>query len=357
MSLTSLERVLKSINHINPDVVPVGPFAGYYASEFSKIKIFDYISDGRNIANAQYRLWEEVQHDIVVTAADTYYITQAFGMELDFYENALPTVKKLPLERLRDVNRLKIPNPHSDGRMPVYIEAVSLLSEKLGKNVAIRGTGTGPFSIAAYLIGTQTFLEKIAEIECGEAEEWEIRAIFDLMEIASETLILFLKAQMEVGENIVYIGDSLASTNMISPETYRKYAFPFHKKVIDAIKPHCEKYGAYTLLHICGNNTLTLDDFAKTGIDILEIDSKMDLKFCKERIGDSVCLLGNLSPSDIILNGSVEQVEKESQKCIENAADRGGFILGTGCFVPLGSPIENLKQMVKTARGYRYETI
>jgi hypothetical protein len=47
MSLTSLERVLKSINHITPDVVPVGPFAGYYASEFSKIKIFDYISDGR----------------------------------------------------------------------------------------------------------------------------------------------------------------------------------------------------------------------------------------------------------------------------------------------------------------------
>jgi uroporphyrinogen-III decarboxylase len=37
---------------------------------------------------------------------------------------------------------------------------------------------------------------------------------------------------------------------------------------------------------------------------------------------------------------------------LEQASKNGGFILGTGCFVPSDSPLENLRAMVETARTY-----
>jgi len=238
--------------------------------------------------------------------------------------------------------------------MPVYLEAVRELSKKLGDQVAIRGTGTGPFSVAAYLFGIQEFLIKLADIQMGDASKEEIEGYHTLMDITSDTSIAFLKAQIEAGEHIVYLGDSLSSMDMISPTMYREFVFPWHKKVFDGVRDHCKKYDAFTLLHTCGNNTKLLEDFINTGVDIYEVDSVMDLKTCKEIVGDRMSLIGNLHPTDIILNGSIEDVERESKICLDVAAQGGGFILGTGCFVPLMSPLENIQQMVKTGHSYCY---
>ena len=41
MGLTSLERVKKALRHEAPDVVPVGPFAGFYAARIAGVSIYD----------------------------------------------------------------------------------------------------------------------------------------------------------------------------------------------------------------------------------------------------------------------------------------------------------------------------
>ncbi len=351
--MNAKERVFAAIEHRKPDVLPAGPFVGYYACEFAKKKLYDYVTDGRTIADAQYALWEALGQDIVVTAADTYYITEGFGMELDYYENELPTARKLPLSSLKDVDKLKVPDPYKDGRMHVYLEAAELLKGKLGGAVALRGTGTGPFSIAAYLLGTQDFLVKLADIMCGEAEPAEEAALHTLLGLASEATIAFLKAQIKVGVDLVYMGDSLASSNMISPAMYREFAQPYHKKVYDAVREDCRRTGAHTLLHICGDNTRMLTDFADTGVELIEIDSAMDLAVCKELVGERVALIGNLSPADTMLNGTPEQVRAQSLRCIEQTKG-SGFILGTGCFVAFRTPLENLRTMVRTAHEYTF---
>jgi uroporphyrinogen decarboxylase len=238
--------------------------------------------------------------------------------------------------------------------MPVYLEAVRELAKKLGDRVTIRGTGTGPFSIAAYLYGIEDFLIKLAEIHMGVASKADVEGYHTLLEITSDTSIAFLKAQIEAGEHLVYLGDSLSSLNMISPSMYRNYVFPWHKKVFEGVRDHCKKYETFTLLHACGDNTKLLEDYIKTGVDMYEVDSMMDLKTCKDIVGNRLSLIGNLHPTDIVLNGSIEDVERESQRCIDVAAQGGGFILGTGCFVPLMSPLENLQQMVKIGHRYHY---
>lgn len=348
--MNPLERVQTACRLEAPDRVPVGPFAGFYAARLTGVSLRRYVTDGQAIAEAQIALQRAIGHDIVVTAADTYYLAQGFGLEVEFPEHALPVAKAPLLAELSDVDRLRVPGPRRDGRMPVYLDAVAALSRALGDRVAIRGTGTGPLSLAAHLFGMQRLLLTLALIEAGEADAEDERRVQQLLGLAAEAGAAFLKAQLEAGAHLIYLGDSLASCDVISPAMYRKYVHPHLSRIFAELNPLCRARGAFTLLHICGDNRLILDDLAATGAAVLEIDHKMDLGSCKERAGRRVCLIGNLDPTRVILQGTPDEVRRQSRRCIEQAASGGGFILGTGCFVPWDSPLENLRAMVQTAR-------
>lgn len=350
--MNALERVRNACRREPIDRVPVGPFAGFYAARLIGASLRRYVTDGQTIAEAQTALQQKTDQDIVVTAADTYYLAEGFGLTTQLYDDALPTAKGPLLSDLAEVDKLRVPDPHRDGRMPVYLDAVRGLHRALGESVAIRGTGTGPFSLAAYLLGNQAFLTRLAEIECGMAEPTDRQRIHRLLELTTEASLAFLKAQIDAGAHLIYLGDSLASADMISPAMYREYAKPYHNRIFDELRPLCRRREAFTLLHICGNNLPVLDDFVQTGVDIIEIDHKMDLGQCKQRIGERVCLIGNLDPTNTILRGTAEQVRQRSKQCLEQAGEGGGFLLGTGCFVPQDSPLENLRAMVDAAQEY-----
>lgn len=193
----------------------------------------------------------------------------------------------------------------------------------------------------------------LAEAEYDEDIEAQ-EAIFELMEMTTEALIQFAKAEFEMGANIVQCGDSLASLDVISPQMYKKYVFPYEKKFFEAMKPYKEKYDGLTLLHICGNTAEIMDLLVQTGTDILEVDYKVDLMHYKQHISNGVCLMGNLNPAGALLAGTPQDVEKEAIDCIKNAAAEGGFILGSGCEVAIDTPIENMKAMVRVARESKY---
>jgi uroporphyrinogen decarboxylase len=349
--MNGLERVKAAINHTPPDTIPVGAFVGSMAAKFAGIKISRYVTDGAAIAEAQYKLWQETGSDVVITAADAYYLAEAFGMKTEIHEDRLPTAERPPLENLMDALNLEPADPYRAGRMIVYIQAVEELAKKLKGQVAIRSTGTGPFSIAGYLLGLDNFLMKLAEIDSGETEDWEEKALNHIMNIAAETLISFMIAQVKAGADIAYIGDSLASPNVVSPATYRKYAFPYHKKIIDAVRPILNEYDASIVLHICGNTAAILKDFTATGIDLLDIDSVLDLAMVKNEIGDRVCSWGNINPV-FLEKASPSEIEEEAKRCINAAAAfEGGFILGTGCFISDNTPVRNLAAMSKAAHS------
>jgi uroporphyrinogen decarboxylase len=310
-----------------------------------------YITDGDAIACAQLALQRRVGHDILVTAADTYYIAEGFGLATTHYADALPTSDGPLLKDLKDADRLRIPDPERDGRMPVYLQAVRSLVRSVGGSIAIRGTGTGPFSLAAYLYGDQNFLLALAEIDAGIAPVEDEKRLRQLLHLCAEASARFISAQINSGENIAYMGDSLSSMDMISPEMYRAWALPYQREVFQLIDRDLRRSGAKTLLHICGDNRGILKDMAATGADILEIDHKMDLAECRALLGPTPCLIGNLDPVQTILQGDADKVRAESRACIEALGARN-FILGTGCFVPRDSPVDNLKAMTDAAHAY-----
>jgi uroporphyrinogen-III decarboxylase len=59
-----------------------------------------------------------------------------------------------------------------------------------------------------------------------------------------------------------------------------------------------------------------------------------------------------VDPIKSLLNGSQEPIAEDTLNCLHTAGTRR-FILMSGCGVSLGTPVENLVTMVKTAKNYR----
>ena len=343
--MTSRERLQGAARRQSVDRIPVAPYLGNHGARIAGVPIGRYCQSGRVMAEAQFRAWQIYGQDAVVAQSDNYYIAEGFGVKVTHYEDATPTLKAPAVRELADIQRLVVPDPWKDGRMPVYLEAIQRLAEMTRGEVAVRAPGTGPFSLAAHLLGAEEFLIELAlaDRKPGGTGEDCLRR---LMELTADALIAFATACLEAGADLVQAGDSLASIDMISPATYRKWAWPSERRFFAALNPLAERRGAATLLHICGNMTPVLESMADTGAHILELDHKVSLKTASERVGSQVCLMGNLDPVELLWRGTPAEVTRTAQQAIADAGNRGGFILGSGCEVPMAAPKENIMAMI-----------
>jgi len=349
--MNSRERFLAAARRRPPDRVPVAPYMGNFGAVQAGVPLGRYNTDPVAMADAQTRAWEKLGQDVVVAQSDQYYIAQGFGCVIEQPADATPHLVRTPYASLEEAcaARLKVVDPNKDGRMAVYLEAIRLLRRRFGGELAVRGPGTGPFSLASYLYGTQDFLMDIATAEADQDGDRR-RRLLELMDYSSDCLIAFLKAVIEAGADVAQAGDSLASLDMISPAIYEAYVWPFEKKVFDAVNPLAHARGAVSLLHICGDTRLILPRMAETGADVLEIDHKVSLAEARRLVGGRTALMGNLDPSGLLLQGSPAEVEAAARAAMRAGGGiEGGFILGSGCEVPPKAPLENLRAMVKAA--------
>jgi uroporphyrinogen decarboxylase len=351
--MSSAQRIEKAVIRQQPDCVPVAPYMGNFGARLAGIPIDAYCRSAKLMADAQYRAWQLCGQDVLVAQSDNYYIAEGFGLEVDHHPNGTPTPRRPLIEKLTDILYLTVPDPRADGRMPVYLEAIERLAEMVEGEAIIRAPGTGPLSLAGHLLGTQNFLTRLGLLEIEPDQDTE-KALVDLLQLTTEALIRFALACLDARARIVQAGDSLASSDMISPTMYRKWAFPFERQFFSAIKTRCAEGNGFPLLHICGDNSRILRDMADTGAMIVEIDSKVKLDLAKHEIGDRVCLMGNLDPTTVLLQGTTALVETAARQAISDAGGGGGFILGSGCEVPPDAPLENLKTMVRVARQTAY---
>lgn len=136
---------------------------------------------------------------------------------------------------------------------------------------------------------------------------------------------------------------------MISPKDLREYFFPWYKKVGKL----CHDHGVYLFYHTDGLIWDVMDDLIDTGIDALHpIDPTcMDIEEVKKRVGDKLCIIGNIS-NELLMNGSPEEIIELTKKRIKNLGPGGRYCMGSGNSVPDWAKIENYKAMIDTTLKY-----
>ena len=148
----------------------------------------------------------------------------------------------------------------------------------------------------------------------------------------------------------VFLGDDMGfkTQTMISPEMMRKYVFPWHKKIVQAV----HRAGKPILLHACGNLTEVMDDIIDCGWDAKHSfeDVIEPVWEIKKRYEGRITLLGGFDV-DKLSRMTTDEVRAHTRMLIEKCAPGGGWMLGSGNSIADYVPMENLLAILE--EGYR----
>jgi uroporphyrinogen decarboxylase len=110
-------------------------------------------------------------------------------------------------------------------------------------------------------------------------------------------------------------------------------------------------HGRSVTLHICGKTRSIWEQMCETGADCLSIDNAADLGEAKAMVGHRVRLMGNVSPSETMLDGTPSQVREAVRECVRKAHDNPkGLIIASGCSLPVETPFANIDAMLDAVR-------
>ncbi len=162
----------------------------------------------------------------------------------------------------------------------------------------------GPFSLAQHINGDDWF----GNIFTGE------NIVPALLDLCSDFNIEYAKAMVKNGADTIAIIDPTASYELIGGEFYEKFALPYQKKIVDAMK----ELDVATVLHICGNTTNGLGIMDKDGVNGISLDQRVDVRTAKSNAENAI-IIGNLDPVAVLWGGTPDDVAAASMKVLMQA--------------------------------------
>ncbi len=264
---------------------------------------------------------ETYDPDMLVVGVDVYNVeAEALGSELEYFigTDDVPAVSSRLLRDPGDLEKLGLPDPESDGRMPLFPAVAKKLRSEVGDRLYVRGALSGPFSLAGALTGTDDLL--VATIE-------NPGFVRDLLEFTAKVTVEFGKAFLSRGVDVV-VFDSKASPQASSPRVFREFVSPVYR---DVVMPGLREAGARRRpLIIGGDTTPILEDLLETGATQILCDAGSDLEVFKTRCGRAMMPFRGNVDARLVHRGTPEEIRREAFRMLEAVKDSKGFLFGCG---------------------------
>ncbi|MCZ7541431.1 MAG: hypothetical protein M5U29_16270 [Anaerolineae bacterium] len=146
----------------------------------------------------------------------------------------------------------------------------------------------GPLALATHVLGTTPFLEATA------AEPDAVEAVLDIF---TDTVIAFLRAQLDCLREPVGVLVLDDIPGLLSPRAFNRIALPVLNRVFAAFDG---------LLRIYHNDTPCahlLPHLSALECDVFNFSHEMALAEVRAALGPKIALLGNVAPLDLLVRG------------------------------------------------------
>jgi uroporphyrinogen decarboxylase len=321
-----------NINRIIREKNLVIPLLGAPGITLSKTTLRENLTNSEVQYKTLSMLIDKFNPDGIFPMMDLTVEIEALGSEINFSENANPSVAKPLIKNREDLKILKGNWQGISGRMKVFIEVM----EKIAKKYSIIKGGyvIGPFTMAGELMGAN-------DIAMQAMLNPEL--VSELVNFSLEVISEYANALFNAGADAIAVLEPLAV--ILSPKKYKEFSlYPFKKLVSNLNnKP--------LILHICGNTNHLIKSMLDSGAVGLSLDSVINFEELKKIIPQEITLMGNLNPVKIFLQSTPDQVAEATKSLKESMKDTKNFILSSGCDLPLNTPLENIEAFMKAARG------
>jgi len=253
---------------------------------------------------------------------------EALGCGVDYHEGKSGFTPSV-VSPLPDPEKVEVVEP-TRGVMGVIIEATKILRSEAGGNIPVIVGVTGPFTLAGYVYGLDNIMRAVIT---------HPESVKKILDIVWRVLADYAAALIDAGADVISLLEPVSST--IGPNFFKEFNLKYLQNITERLR--CP-----AVLHVCGNSLPIIELTIESGVKGLSIEQKVDIGKAKEKAGNRACIIGNLDPVDILLDGKPETVKAESKRIIEQGVD----ILAPGCGISPYTPTANLQAMVEAVKEY-----
>ena len=145
------------------------------------------------------------------------------------------------------------------------------------------------------------------------------------------------------------IGLTRTSATFLSPRQFEKFALHDLRELSDYLIAH----GVTPVLHMDNDWTPLFRFFTDwpRGKCIANLDGNSDIVEAKRVLGDVMCIMGDV-PATLLKLGEPDEVRDYCRRLIDEVGAGGGFILSSGCDVPIDARPENVKAMIQSVHDH-----
>lgn len=371
------ERVLKTLSHREPDIIPWGePSIDY--------NIYDDILGRKTYVQAKFRqtkaYWDGKRDEVIEShKRDMIDLVDALGLDI-IIAPWIPSIKEEPKrmkkiddETYRDdkgnIYRISATthdlmpyrmNPES--YTPPTLESIEEEIDKIDR-MGVERPDDSNWEVVRHVVkekkSTHFIVTSAGDFNWpsfGQTDEdFYVNLLLHpemhekIAELNGKRAVGTLKYIAEQGVDAVMTFSDMGSSTgpLADPKIYRKYSLPWHRKY--AAEAH--RLGLVLIKHCCGYAWDFVDDFVSAGFDAYEgiqASAGMDMKLLKEKVGNKLTLWGGVWTEHLVL-GTPEDIRKDARHAIKWGAPGGGFIYGVSHSLSVGTKLENLMAM-KEAR-------
>ena len=150
--------------------------------------------------------------------------------------------------------------------------------------------------------------------------------------------------------DFTHVGDDLGTQRgpMISMAIFEKHFAPKYGKYFRMVHDH----GARTMMHMCGCVGKFLPRLIELGLDVYDVvqptTPQMDIAVLAQQFGNCLSFCGSMCVQTTLAWGKPEEVVREVRRRLD-LFPVGGLFLGPTHAIQVGSPLENILAMYRTA--------
>jgi len=371
--MTSRERILKTINHEEPDRVPISPrmyayLKSKYGDErlathmkhFPDLDLMFIVDDGTpnylEIYPDKYNLPEVKVEQRKFLKDDCLIVERTFHTPAGMLSDR---TKIPPAGREYGVN----PNPLKTEyliKSPADLESLKYILAPINTNFDFLKSYRNQLGDRGILM---VCVRNALDHNAGYAREmqdimmdyFDDRPFFnELLEIFHQRSLAQIKAALESGVEFVFGSWYFNSVSSgWSPAIFKEIFVPQIKDHVDLT----HSYGAYYDYYDDGKLNNTMEMIADAGVDVLETCTPppvgdFDLALAKQKIGSKTTIKGYTDLIYVVQHGTPELIEQTIREAMEIAKPGGGFIIGSSDSFREGTSKKNIAAYFEACKKY-----
>lgn len=312
------------------------PVLSFPSVQLMGITVRELISSAESQSRGMKLIADRVDSAASVSLMDLSVEAEAFGAEVRFSDDEIPTVVGARVTSEEEAEALPIPAVGT-ARTGIYIDAIRHAKELITDRPVFSGV-VGPYSLTGRLLDVSE-----AMVLCYEEPDM----VHAVLRKATDFLIAYINAYKAVGADGVVMAEPLAG--MLSPVLCEEFSAPYVKEIVDAVKSEDFLF----IYHNCGNNVpLMADAVTSCGADAYHFGNAIDLAAMIPHVPADALIMGNVDPAGQICNGTPESVYEATMRVLRACSAAPNFCISSGCDIPPQSPWENIDAFFRAVEDF-----